>query len=503
MVTTPGVSPNTAASFTTERTALLSITSGRLEVDAPERWTWRDLNREVLVLGWLGTPVTVASALQLLKIVIPGMILGRLGTDAIGASALASSVASFTAAAPLLGLLYALDTLCSQASTGSSRPGLSGIYLQRCVLLCLAAFLPAAILWWNIHPVLIYLKQDPVIAAMASRYLRYEIFSFFFKAVFESTKKFFIAQGFHHAISLVQIMSIPMLVVFIYFLTIYPTTSIGFVGVPASVALSYVMSSLMAFAWLKAFGASRGWAGLSWEAFRGWDRMARLSIPGFLVAGTKTMAFDMLVVATSYLSPATLAAQAIIMMTIQCAGTVLLGLSAVAANRVGNLLGLVQPHRARNAAYAAVLCGTGVGMIFAVALLVVRHRWSYVFNPDPQVHAIFVRMVPTLAALIVIMVLASFANAILRGQGRPKIGAYINMATYYLVGAPVGFLTFHYTAAGIMGLWMALFLAMSLSTIGQLYFVLGSDWPDEVARCKARLSHDEHRANSASDITPV
>ncbi|KAJ1922534.1 ethionine resistance protein [Tieghemiomyces parasiticus] len=493
---TPQLERNTADPTSSERAALLASSSSAAAgsaADAPDQWAWRDVHCEARTLGRLSAPITLAASLQILNILVPGMVLGRLGTDAIAASALAMSVASFSAAAPLIGLLSALDTLCSQAATGSSRPGLPGIYLQRCLLLCIASFIPSVILWWNIHPIFIYLRQDPVIAAMAARYLRYVTFSLFFTLAFESIKKFFIAQGFHHAISLVQVLGTPITLASVYFLAVHPATSIGYVGIPASVAISYALSSLMAFAWLKTYGGSRGWTGLSWEAFRGWGRMARLAVPGAIMVSSEIVALDLLTVATSYLGPTALAAQAIVSMTIQSSGTLLMGLSAVTANRVGNLLGLAQPHRARNAAMAALGCGTIVGIVLGVTLYSLRGQWSYVFNPDPEVHAIVKHMIPLLASLLALTVITALSLGILRGQGRPKIGAYMNLASFYLVAAPVGFLTLRYTSMGIVGLWLSFSMAVFTSGLGQLFFLLRTNWYDQVLKCEARLAHDGHQ----------
>ncbi|KAJ1925601.1 ethionine resistance protein [Tieghemiomyces parasiticus] len=487
----------------TERTALLSASSDELTFDAPEKWTWWDLGREAVVLGWLGAPMSVSYASKILEILVPGMVLGRLGTKAIVTWALSNSIASFTATGPLLGLLSALDTLCSQASTGSSRPGLSGIYLQRCVLLCLVAFLPSAILWWNIHPVLIYLKQDPAIISMITRYLRYESICFLFTIMFEAVKKFFIAQGFHYAISLIQTLNTPVNLVCTYVLVVHPTTSIGIVGIPASIAIANALGFLMAIVWFKAHGGSRGWTGLSWDAFRGWRQVARLAIPGAFMTSSDVVVLSLMTMAASLLGPVTLASHAVAKMTMEMLGIVQLGLITVTANRVGNLLGLAQPHRARNTAYAALLGGMGISVGLATLFYTLRHKWSYIFNPDPQVNAVVQHLVPILAVNLIFLVLALLSKAVLGGQGRPKIGAYMHLVVYYLAVIPFGLFTLYCTTWGLTGLWTALLLASTLMASGLLYFVLHSDWSREVRKCKTRLAHDELYRQPPPEVASV
>ncbi|KAJ9048739.1 ethionine resistance protein [Entomophthora muscae] len=101
-----------------------------------------------------------------------------------------------TTAMPIpMGIYIALETLASQAFTGSGHLHNVGVYSQRALLLSMISVLPAVGICLNSHWILLSLGQDPELAYLASCFLRYFILvipAFIFNEVF---KKFFAVQG--------------------------------------------------------------------------------------------------------------------------------------------------------------------------------------------------------------------------------------------------------------------------------------------------------------------
>ncbi|POW16947.1 hypothetical protein PSHT_06533 [Puccinia striiformis] len=68
--------------------------------------------------------------------------------------------------------------------------------------------------------------------------------------------------------------------------------------------------------------------------------------------------------------------------------------------------------------------------------------------------------------------LGSTLAGVIRGAGKPKVGALINSIGYYVVGLPVGiFLTFSQLQLGIRGLWLGMLMAVTWTAIASSYYV--------------------------------
>ncbi|KAJ1984366.1 ethionine resistance protein [Dimargaris cristalligena] len=464
----------------------------------PERdltgvWSWPEGLKQLTALARLASPIMVASGIQNLNSIVGIVILGHMGTLELAVATLALTIYSFSAIAPLLGLLTALDTLCSQASTGSRRPGMPGIYLQRCLLLCYFSFIPAIIMWWNVRPILTYLRMDTEVVNLTAYYIRFLIPQTFVACTFEAIKKFYIAQGLHRPIAVIQITCTLVGLLFFYILAVAPVTSVGIVGIPLANFCSYSLNLGVAIYWHQTRGRKIGWAGFSWEATKGWGRVARLAVPGAFMVSTEVVTFDLLTLAMSYVGTTALAAQSIFMITIQGVTLILMSLGVVTANRVGNFLGLAMPHRARLVAWTGLGSGIACGLLMAIGLVVVRNHWGAIFNNDKQVQLIVATVIPLLSLLIVSQALSLLCTNILRGQGRPQIVAVINLIVYYVIVIPAGAVSLFYFKLGIVSLWMSLLAGVWLSALSVLYVVLRSDWDEEVVKCRHRLAHDHRR----------
>jgi len=94
-----------------------------------------------------------------------------------------------------LGGTTALDTLGSQAFTGSLRRTDLSVHFQRCVILLWLLLIPVCILWANVKPVLLALGQSTDLSAGVQTFLRALIFGAPGYIGFESLKKYLQCQG--------------------------------------------------------------------------------------------------------------------------------------------------------------------------------------------------------------------------------------------------------------------------------------------------------------------
>lgn len=94
------------------------------------------------------------------------------------------------------------------------------------------------------------------------------------------------------------------------------------------------------------------------------------------------------------------------------------------------------------------------------------------------------------------------AQGILRGAGRPSIGAVLNSAGYWGFGVPLAAYFGLYLGWSVKGFWLALLTTSSFMVVVQLAVIARFDWDKEVAR-SARLmaQHEDQAADAkASDL---
>src|SRR3954471_8608247 len=86
----------------------------------------------------------------------------------------------------------------------------------------------------------------------------------------------------------------------------------GFIGAPINVAVTHNLLAFCLFLYVYFVDGSKCWQGLSKQALTNWGPMVTLGVSGFLMVIAEFLAFEILTLASSYLSNTTLAAQAVL-----------------------------------------------------------------------------------------------------------------------------------------------------------------------------------------------
>jgi hypothetical protein len=94
------------------------------------------------------------------------------------------------------------------------------------------------------------------------------------------------------------------------------------------------------------------------------------------------------------------------------------------------------------------------------------------------------------------------AQGILRGAGRPGIGAVLNSVGYWGLGVPLAALFGLHLGWSVKGFWAALLATSATMSVVQLAVIARFDWGKEVARAAALMEQHEDRAadGKAADL---
>ncbi|KAI9327583.1 putative MATE efflux family protein subfamily [Zopfochytrium polystomum] len=474
--------PTTAATANESSPLLLTTTSGAAaSVDPAEAW----------VIVKTSVPVALAYMLQNSLQTGSVLIVGRMGPDELAAAAFAFMFAMVTAWVMALGSATALDTLCSQAWTGASDKTKVGVHLQRAIWIMSLMFLPIAVLWWNVEPVLLLLGQDPELSAMTAQFLRWLILGAPGYIYFEATKKFLQAQGIMHAGTYVLMIASPVNVLLNYVLVWHESYGLGFIGAPIATSITYWLMQVLLVLYIALFEGKAGWGGWTRKSLQNWGIFLDLAIPGIFMVGTEWWAFEIVALAAGLLGRLPMAAQSVIMTTDQIINTLPFGISIATSNRIGNLLGLSRSRHARLSALVSAGVAAAVGGVLMFAMVWYRESFGYLFSDDGEVASVVSRVMPWVAMFQVADGLAASCGGSLRGMGRQHVGAQVNLVAYYVVALPAGFVLAFRLGAGLEGLWIGQCIALFLVGALELVVVWRTDWKVEVEKCQERISAGE------------
>ncbi|KAF7309468.1 hypothetical protein MIND_00317600 [Mycena indigotica] len=429
-------------------------------------------------------PVIVSYILQNSIQTASILIAGRLGPDELSVAAFAQMLAFVTGWCVALGGTTALDTLGSQAYTGGHITALS-IHFQRCVVILWVLFIPVAITWWFMHPILVALGQSASLSHDTQTFLRILIAGAPGYIGFESLKKYLQCQGIMGGSTKVLAVVFPINIVGNIYLIHY--TRLGVFGAAVAVSSMYWLCFILLGWWTWSspvhrangtWGGLRPWAALNPRSCYGFIKLA---IPGILMVGTEWAAFEIVALAAGRLGALSLAAQSVIMTTDQILNTIPFGQGVAASARVGNLIGARSAVGAKHAAHASAFVSVIVGFVVLVLMMATKDGYGYLFSDDVDVVRLVAKVMPLVASFQVADGLAGSCGGVLRGQGRQHLGALFNCVAYYLLALPLGItLAFsRNTALGLQGLWIGQVVALFLVGLAEFYVVFRSDWDEE------------------------
>jgi MATE family multidrug resistance protein len=399
------------------------------------------------------------------------------------------------------GATLSLDTLCSQSFTSTEDKTIVGLHVQRCLAFMSLLYIPIIALWWNAEYVFLLLRQDPVVAQLAGSFVRWMILAAPAFALFESLKKMLQAQGIFYAPTLVLLLGTPLNLFLNYALVWIPAVSLGYSGAPIASCISYWLIVLLMALYVYRVDGYQAWPQWSTKAafnMNHWKPMIKLAVPGILLICTETWAYEIIALGASWIDTPNLGAQSIILTSITALYTLAFGVGIAAANRVGNLLGAQRPKQARCAARTALCVGVAVGALNSSTLFLLRKQWAYLFTSDRQVAQLVTDVLPLVAVFVFADNIAGVADGALNGLGKQHVGAWCNLASYYVFALPIGFwLCFRHSWA-LKGLWAALAGALIGASLIAVVILLCSDWKKEAARAEERSKEEENHSVSSS-----
>ena len=429
---------------------------------------------ETALLLRIGLPLIAAYLAEFAMFVTTKIVVGRLGYHELAAVGLAGE-SSFGILVILMGLLSIVGVLVAQAE-GAGRKRDAGHAARQGFIVATAVGVPAAVLIWNLAPLLALSGQDPRVIELAEPYL-HGLAGFVVPALwFAVLRSFVAALARAGAVMVITVVAVALN----YVLTLglvhgaFGLPELGLAGAGwATTLVSWVMLAALAlYAYrtqnLRGYGLFLGRLRFDFSACA---EIARLGLP---VAGLTVLEaglFIAVAILSGVLGVESLAAYEVLMGWIGIPFVIALGLAEATMVRVAFGAGRGNLAAARQAGLLGMVMGAVVlGLLVAVPLglpeLIAR---VFLDSGDPgfaRVAALSAQLLVIAAVFQVFDGLQAIASRALRGIRDTVAPLWLAGFGYWVLGIGGGCLLAFPVGLGAVGLWWG--LACGLIVTGSL-----------------------------------
>lgn len=415
------------------------------------------------------------------------MFTGHLGVLELAGASIASVGIQGLAYGIMLGMASAVQTVCGQAY-GAKKYSAMGVILQRAILLHVGAAVLLTFLYWFSGDFLIAIGQSKSIADQGQIFARGIIPQLYAFAISCPMQRFLQAQNIVNPLAYIAV-GVFLLHILLTWLVTY-VLDYGLVGAALTLSLSWwILVILQGIYILVSPSCKETWTGLSMKAFRGLWPYFKLTVASAVMLCLEIWYFQGLVLISGLLSNPTIALDSISisMNYLNWDMQFMLGLAAAASVRVSNELGAAHPMVAKFSVVVVTTTSVIISIIFSAIVLIFKTGLSQLFTSDSEVIAAVSDLTPLLAISVFLNGIQPILSGVAIGSGWQGVVAYVNLATYYVIGLPIGCVLGFKTSLSEAGIWWGMIIGVLLQTITLLIITARTNWEAEVTHASERL----------------
>ncbi|PSR89467.1 Protein DETOXIFICATION like, partial [Actinidia chinensis var. chinensis] len=442
-----------------------------------------ELKNQVKLAG----PLVIVGFLNYSLQMISVIFIGHLGELSLASATMATSFAGVTGYYFILGMASALETFFGQAY-GAKQYHMLGIHLQRAMLVLMLTSVPIAIIWNFTGHLFALCGQDSEVSTLAGVHARWLIPSIFPYGLLQCQIRLLQTQNNVKPLILSTVAT-TLLHVLVSWTMIFGM-GFGSRGAALSTAISYWINVVILAIYVHFSPAcQKTWTGFSKEGVKDLVSFLSLAIPSALMICLEYWSYEFLILMSGLLPNSKLETS---MMAISFDTSALVfripyGFGSVVSTRVSNELGAGQPRVARLAVKIALFLATAQGVLLSLILVSVRNKWGYLYTSEDEV-------VKYMASVMPVLVISNFMDGIqavlsgtARGCGWQKIGAFVNLGAYYLIGLPSAIIITFLLHFGGKGLWMGIISGSGSQSLLLLVVTLHTDWEHQARKARDRV----------------
>lgn len=432
------------------------------------------LRAEVRRIAGLALPVAATQVGSMLLGFVDTVMLGRVGSEALAASAIAN-VWIYGTTQLALGTIFGLDPIVAQAH-GAGRGAVAGRALQSGLVLAGLLSVPVALAWALCEPFLLATGQEASLARMAQQYTLVQIPSLPFFLAFHALRQYL--QGREMVRPALLVMALANVVnavanwALIFGNLGFP--ALGLVGAGIATAATRIACFAILAWWVVAFRLHEGaWVPWSRDAFawRSLRPILRFGVPVGFQTSLEVWAFSGAALLAGHLGATAVAAHSVVLNMAALSFMMPLGVGLAASTRVGNLLGAGRPHDAQRAAWVSIALGAGVMALAAALFVLGRSVLPRIYTDEIAVIAAGAAILPIAAAFQIFDGVQVVGCGVLRGMGRTRPAAVFNLLGYWVIGLPLGGWLGLRAGWGLGGIWWGLAIGLAVVATALVFWI--------------------------------
>ncbi|KAM5181938.1 multidrug and toxin extrusion protein 1-like [Mantella aurantiaca] len=403
-----------------------------------------------MLLSFAG-PLAITNFMDFVPVIITAMFVGHIGKLQLDAIILAVTYTSVFGVAVGLGLNAACDTLLSQIYGGKNLKCI-GVVVQRAILILSLACFPCWAFYINTENILLLCGQDKDLAReteLCVLVLIPALPAFFF---FQLELRYLQNQEIMWPQILISILA-NIVTAFVNYLMIFVLQS-GVMGGALAITIGAVFEFILLFIYIqvkKVHVAS--WPGWSIECLKDWWSFLALGIPGTLIMSIEFWAYEIAMILTGLINLVELGGQSILFQLIFLVQKIPFSVGMAASIRVGIFLGSGKTDQAQKSAKLSMVIVALFTLLIFILLIALKKPLGEIFTTDKEIILLVSQTMPLCAFFYVACSPAGVFNGLLRGIGRPEIGALAFVVGYCLIVFPVGVPLMFSLKLGIKGFW--------------------------------------------------
>ncbi len=413
-----------------------------------------------LALAW---PVVLAELGWMAMGVVDLVMVGRLGPEAIGAVGL-GNITYFAIEVFAMGVLLGLDSVISQAF-GAKQIADCNRWLVQGIYVALMASVPTMLGVTLLVPWLPSWGLAPEVVTPAATYL--SILNWGTPPLL----LYFVIRRYLQAMNVVRAVTVTLIAANVLNLVGNWVLIGGHWGLPAlgvagsawatNISRLAMFLTLLVVAVVHSLKAGTGL--LRVPLGPNWAWIGRLLVLGAPIAaqfGLEVGVFGAAALLAGRLGPTALAAHEVVLNVASVTFMVPLGISSAGSVRVGQAIGRGDPLGAARAGWVALGIGACFMMLAGLTFLLIPRSILSVFTDEAQVIRIALPLLGIAAMFQLFDGLQVVAGGALRGTGETQVPMYVNLASHWTIGLPIGFVLGFPLGWGVFGLWIGLALGL-------------------------------------------
>ncbi|KAL1807713.1 hypothetical protein ACET3Z_024703 [Daucus carota] len=449
--------------------------------------TWVVFYEELKRLSYIAGPMVAVTLSVYLLQVVSVMMVGHLDELALSSTSIAFSLAGVTGFSVMQGMSSALETLCGQAY-GAGQYQKLGIQTYTAILCLIIVCIPLTVLWINMGHILIFIGQDPMISREAGKFIIWLIPSLFAYATLQPLVRYFQMQSYIFPLlvstGLTFCVHVPLCWVLVFKSGLYN------VGAALSIGISMWLNVMILGLFIRYSSiCAKTRAPISMEIFKGIKEFFLFAIPSAFMLCLEWWSFELLVLLSGLLPNPQLETSvlAICLNTIATLYAIPYGFGAGVSTRVSNELGAGNPQGARVAVFVVVIMALSEAIIISGTIFACRNVFGYTFSNEKEVIVYVTDMAPLLCLSIIMDSIQGVLSGVARGCGWQHLGAYVNLAAFYLFGIPIAAALGFWVHLQGKGLWIGIQAGAALQSFLLFIITVCTNWEKQAIMARERL----------------